>query len=101
MGRVAGNVLGSVEVGLSHFPSCEQPGHSRHAVSAFQETTDREVDMTIFALFFIVLVIRGRGERILRPVDSPACRRHVHALQLVVFLPFHPAVLEPDFDLSL
>lgn len=37
----------------------------------------------------------------LRPVDSPACRRHVHALQLVVFLPFHPAVLKPDFDLSL
>lgn len=50
---------------------------------------------------FIVLVIRGRGERILRPVHSPACRRHVHALQLVVFLPFHPAVLKPDFDLSL
>ena len=36
-----------------------------------------------------------------RPVASPACCRHVHALQLVVLLPLHPAVLKPDFDLSL
>ena len=33
-------------------------------------------------------------------MESAPSRHEAHAFQLIVLLPFHPAVLEPDFDLS-
>ena len=30
---------------------------------------------------------------------APSCHK-AHAFQFIVLLPFHPAILEPDFDLS-
>lgn len=49
MGRVAGHIFGVFRGNsLNSPPSRKQPAPK---VSVFQETTDREVDMTIFALF--------------------------------------------------
>jgi len=56
-------------------------------------------------------VVRGRGELVRRRVAAVVGHgRHghvvvvgdnVHALHLVLLLPLHPPVLEPDFDLAL
>ena len=40
-------------------------------------------------------------DTISRPVASATSCCHAHALELVVFLPLHPPVLEPDLDLPL
>lgn len=49
MGHWAGHILGFLGGIVSTLPpSRKQPAPK---VSVFQETTDREVDMTIFALF--------------------------------------------------